>query len=113
MADEQDFTFSDDMRPFFANEPGFETSTVPDGRSSNTPWARLSTPGSSTAQRPRSNGVVVATAAGAFRIQPQSFGCSGVDLNNGFWFVGRPGRDLVRRHTEQWQWAISRNGASN
>src|SRR5690606_22324825 len=39
MAEDQDFTFSDDMRPFFANEPGFETSTVPDGRSSHTPWA--------------------------------------------------------------------------
>ena len=83
MADEQDFTFSDDMRPFFANEPGFETSTVPDGRSSNTPWARLSTPGSSVAQRPRSNGVIVATSAGAFRYQPQSFGCAGgVSLAN-------------------------------
>jgi len=91
MADEQDFTFSDDMRPFFANAPGFETSTVPDGRSSHTPWARLSTPGSTTAQRPRSNGVVVATAAGAFRIQPQSFGCAGVDLNNGLCLVSGAG----------------------
>ena len=91
MADEQDFTFSDDMRTFFANEPGFETSTAPDGRSSHTPWARLSTPGSTTALRPRSNGVVVATAAGAFRIQPQSFGCGGVDLNNGLCLVSGAG----------------------
>lgn len=83
MAEDQDFTFSDDMRPFFANQPGFETSTVPDGRSSNTPWARLSTPGSSVAQRPRSNGVIVASSAGAFRYQPQSFGCAGgVSLAN-------------------------------
>ncbi len=91
MADEQDFTFSDDMRPFFANEPGFQNSTAPDGRSSHTPWARLSTPGSTTALRPRSNGAVVATAAGAFRIQPQSFGCSGVDLNNGLCLVSGAG----------------------
>jgi outer membrane receptor protein involved in Fe transport len=91
MAEDQDFTFSDDMRPFFANEPGFETSTVPDGRSSHTPWARLSTPGSTTAQRPRSNGVVVATAAGAFRIQPQSFGCAGANLNNGLCLVSGAG----------------------
>lgn len=91
MADEQDFTFSDDLRPFFADQPGFETSTVPDGRSSHTPWARLSTPGSSTAQRPRSNGVVVATSAGAFRYQPESFGCAGADLNNGICLVSGAG----------------------
>lgn len=91
MAEDQDFTFSDDMRPFFANEPGFETSTVPDGRSSYTPWARLSTPGSTTATRPRVNGTVVATAAGAFRIQPQSFGCAGANLNNGLCLVSGAG----------------------
>ena len=87
MADEQDFTFSDDMRPFFANEPGFETSTVPDGRSSNTPWARLRTPGSSTAQRPRSNGVIVASSAGAFHYQPEGIGCVGVNFGNGICLV--------------------------
>lgn len=90
MADEQDFTFSDDMRPFFANQPGFETSTVPDGRSSHTPWARLSTPGSTTAQRPRSNGEVVATAAGAFRIQPAGLGC-GVDVGDGLCLISGAG----------------------
>ena len=90
MADEQDFTFSDDLRPFFANEPGFETSTVPDARSSHTPWARLSTPGSTTARRPRSNGEVVATSAGAFRIQPASFGC-GVDVGNGLCLIDGAG----------------------
>ncbi len=86
-AEDQDFTVSDDMRPFFASQPGFETSTVPDGRSSNTPWARLSTPGSTTALRPRSNGVIIATSAGAFRIQPESFGCVGANLNNGLCLV--------------------------
>ena len=90
MAEDQDFTFSDDLRPFFANQPGFETSTVPDGRSSHTPWARLSTPGSSTAGRPRSNGEVVATAAGAFRIQPASFGC-GVDVGDGLCLISGAG----------------------
>ena len=90
-ASDQDFTRSDDMRPFFANEPGFETSTVVDNRSSNTPWARLSTPGSTTALRPRSNGVIVATAAGAFHVQPETFGCSGVNLNNGLCLVSGNG----------------------
>ncbi|MBI2260560.1 MAG: TonB-dependent receptor [Caulobacterales bacterium] len=90
MAEDQDFTFSDDLRPFFANQPGFETSTVPDGRSSHTPWARLNTPGSSTARRPRSNGEVVATSAGAFRIQPASFGC-GVDVGGGLCLISGAG----------------------
>ncbi|MGV8928825.1 MAG: TonB-dependent receptor plug domain-containing protein, partial [Brevundimonas sp.] len=91
MAEEQDFTATDDMRPFFANAPGFETSTVVDNRSSNTPWARLSTPGSSVAQRPRSNGVIVASSAGAFHYQPESFGCVGVNLNNGICLVQNNG----------------------
>ena len=87
MAEDQDFTFSDDLRPFFADQPGFETSTVPDGRSSHTPWARLSTPGSTTALRPRSNGVVVASSAGAFHYQPEGIGCDGVNFNNGVCLV--------------------------
>jgi len=61
-----------------------------DGRSSHTPWARLSTPGSTTALRPRSDGVVVATAAGAFRIQPQSFGC-GVEYGDGLCLISGAG----------------------
>ncbi|WP_420470643.1 TonB-dependent receptor plug domain-containing protein [Brevundimonas sp. FT23042] len=82
MADEQDFTSSDDMRPFFSSFDGYETSTVPDGRSSHTPWGQFSIPATTTALRPRSNGVVVTTAAGAFHYQPESFGCTGVDLGD-------------------------------
>ena len=80
MAGDQDFTRSDDMRPFFAGFPGYETTTVPDGRSSHSPWAQLSIAPVTTATRPRSNGTVVTTAAGAFHYQPESFGCAGVDL---------------------------------
>lgn len=87
MADEQDFTRSDDLRPFFSSIPGFETTNVPDGRSSHSPWAQTAIPGTTTALRPRSNGTVVATAAGAFHVQPQSFGCVGVNLNNGLCLV--------------------------
>jgi len=90
MASDQDFTFSDDMRPFFADYPGFADSNVPDGRSSHTPWARLSTPGSTTALRPRVNGQVVATAAGAFRIQPASLGC-GVDIGGDLCLISGAG----------------------
>lgn len=84
MADEQDFTRSDDMRDFFSGFPGYETSSVPDGRSSHSPWAQLSIPGTTTALRPRSNGTIVTTAAGAFHVQPQSFGCAaGVTVPSG------------------------------
>ncbi|RZJ01360.1 MAG: TonB-dependent receptor [Brevundimonas sp.] len=83
MADDQDFTRSDDMRPFFSGIPGYETSTVPDGRSSNTPWAALSIAPVTTATRPRSNGTILTTAAGAFHYQPESFGCvASVDLGD-------------------------------
>lgn len=82
MADDQDFTRSDDMRPFFSSFPGYETSTVPDGRSSNSPWAQLSIAPVTTATRPRSNGVVLTSTAGAFHYQPESFGCVGVDLGD-------------------------------
>lgn len=86
-ASDQDFTASDDMRPFFQGYPGFETSAVPDGRSSHSPWAQLAVPATTTALRPRSDGTVVTTAAGAFHVQPSSFGCVGVDLANGLCLV--------------------------
>jgi len=82
MAEDQDFTRSDDLRPFFSQFPGYETSNVPDGRSSHSPWAQLAIPSTTTALRPRSNGVVVTTAAGAFHYQPESMGCTGVDLGD-------------------------------
>src|SRR5690606_34591369 len=63
-ASDQDFTSSDDMRDIFSAYPGYETSTVPDLRSSHTPWGRFALPATTTALRPRVNGVVVATAAG-------------------------------------------------
>lgn len=77
-AEDQDFTRSDDLRPLFADYPDFAGVQALDGRSSNTPWARLS-----VGSRPviRSNGVAVTNTAGAFRYQPTSFGC-GVSVGN-------------------------------
>lgn len=71
-ADEQDFTRSDDLRPLFEDFPDFAGNASLDGRSSHTPWARLS-----VGTRPviRSNGVAITNSAGAFRVQPASFGC--------------------------------------
>jgi iron complex outermembrane receptor protein len=78
-ASDQDFTESDDLRPLFADYPDFAGVTALDGRASNTPWARLS-----VGSRPviRSNGTAVTTTAGAFRVQPASFGC-GVSFGEG------------------------------
>ena len=78
-AEDQDFTLSDDLRPLFADYPDFAGIAALDGRSSHTPWARLS-----VGARPviRSNGVAVTNAAGAFRVQPTSFGC-GVQFGEG------------------------------
>lgn len=82
MAEDQDFTRSDDMRSFFSQFAGYETSSVPDGRSSHSPWAQLSVPATTTALRVRQGTTVLTTAAGAFHYQPESFGCAGVDLGD-------------------------------
>lgn len=74
-AADQDFTSSDDMRRFFNTYPGYESSTVPDGRSSNSPWAQLSVPTGTPVIRQGSTALT--TAAGAFHVQPASIGCAG------------------------------------
>jgi iron complex outermembrane recepter protein len=77
-AEDQDFTRSDDLRGLFSGYPDYAGVQSLDGRSSHTPWARLS-----VGSRPviRSNGVAVTNTAGAFRYQPTSFGC-GVSVGN-------------------------------
>ncbi|KRA45364.1 TonB-dependent receptor [Pseudoxanthomonas sp. Root630] len=78
MAADQEFTSTDDLRALFADYPDFAGLTALDGRSSHTPWARLTVGPRAVI---RSNGVAVTNTAGAFRIQPSSFGC-GVSLGN-------------------------------
>ncbi|MNU29589.1 Vitamin B12 transporter BtuB precursor [compost metagenome] len=75
-ASDQDFTRSDDIRPLFAGYDDFAGVQSLDGRSSHTPWARLSVGSRAVI---RSNGTAVTNSAGAFRVQPSSFGC-GVDM---------------------------------
>lgn len=77
-ASDQDFTRSDDIRPLFADYPDFAGVQSLDGRSSHTPWARLSVGSRAVI---RSNGTAVTNTAGAFRYQPTSFGC-GVSVGN-------------------------------
>lgn len=77
-ASDQDFTRSDDIRPLFADYADFANVQSLDGRSSHTPWARLSVGSRAVI---RSNGTAVTNTAGAFRFQPTSFGC-GVSVGN-------------------------------
>ena len=59
MADDQDFTSSDDMRPFFAGYPGYETVDRAGRPLVRTrPGPRLSIAPATTASRPRSNGTI-------------------------------------------------------
>lgn len=80
-ASDQEFTRSDDLRPLFGDYPDFAGVTALDGRSSHTPWARLS-----LGSRPviRANGVAVTNASGAFHVKPSTgFGACTVDLGDG------------------------------
>ncbi|MCB1633917.1 MAG: TonB-dependent receptor [Xanthomonadales bacterium] len=83
-ADDQDYTRSDDLRPLFADDPDFAGLSALDGRSSHTPWARLD-----VGRRPviRVDGVAVTNSAGAFHVQPESFGCNGIVYGDGLCLV--------------------------
>src|SRR5690606_3141600 len=78
-AADQDFTFSDDLRPFFSRYAGYEDSTAPDGRSSHSAWPQLSIGPNPVV---RSNGTRLTSNSGAFHLQPASFGCEGVPMGN-------------------------------
>lgn len=73
LASDQDFTSSSNLRSLFANQPGFETSLDPDGRATRGAWANLQAQTSTTIRR---NGTALTTSAGAFHIQPATFGCA-------------------------------------
>jgi outer membrane receptor protein involved in Fe transport len=87
MASELPITAADDLRSFFANEAGWSSSTQPDNRSSNSPWANLAVPATTTARRPSIGGVALTTTSGAFHVQPKGMGCVGADLKNGLCLV--------------------------
>ncbi|GLS00423.1 TonB-dependent receptor [Brevundimonas denitrificans] len=73
LAEDQDYTASSNLRSLFANEPGFDTSLDPDGRATRGAWANLQARTTTTIRR---NGTALTTSAGAFHIQPASFGCA-------------------------------------
>jgi outer membrane receptor protein involved in Fe transport len=70
-AEDQDFTASADLRPFFADDPNYAGFT-PDGRATRGPWPALQVP--VTGGRPRRGSTNLTTSAGSFTIRPVSFG---------------------------------------
>jgi iron complex outermembrane receptor protein len=74
-AEDQDFTASADLRPFFADDPDFAGLTGPDTRATRGVWSALQT----TLQVRQRTGVGTATrtlttAAGAFHVRPLQLG---------------------------------------
>ncbi len=76
-AEDQDFTASADLRPFFADDPDFAGSTTPDSRATRGTWPALMVP--VTGGRPRKGTTNLTSAAGSFTIRPANMG--GCTLN--------------------------------
>ncbi|MFY7853174.1 MAG: TonB-dependent receptor plug domain-containing protein, partial [Brevundimonas sp.] len=74
LAEDQNFTATDNLRFLFALEPAFEASLTPDGRNTRGAWGNFAVVGATTAIR---RGTTSLTSnAGAFRIQPTALtGC--------------------------------------
>ncbi len=74
LAEDQEFTATDNLRFLFANDPAFASSLTPDARNTRGPWPNLQVVGITTAVRRGTTSLT--TNAGAFRIQPASVaGC--------------------------------------
>lgn len=71
-AEDQDFTASANLRPLFADYPGFADSTTPDARATRGAWPALQVP--VTGGRPRRGTTNLTTAAGAFTVRPTRLG---------------------------------------
>jgi len=72
-AADQEFTRTDDLRPLFDGYPDFAGLAALDGRSSHTPWARLSV---GPHPRIRSDGTLVTSTSGQFHVQPTHIDCT-------------------------------------
>ena len=66
-ASDQDYTASDNLLPFFADDPRFSSSLVPDGRATQSPWANLAVVGGPGTIRRGTTALT--SAAGAFHTQ--------------------------------------------
>ena len=74
LSGDEPYTATQDLRPLFANDPGYATSSAPDGRGNQSSWPALIALG---VKSPIKQGTTsITTAAGSFHIQPSTFaGC--------------------------------------
>lgn len=83
---DEPFTASQDLRPFFANNPDFNTSTAPDNRGNQSPYpalVALSASGGTLTTAIKQGATSITTAAGSFHVQPTSIGLCVATLPNG------------------------------
>lgn len=68
-AEDQPYTATKDLRSFFADDPRFAGSTVPDDRATQSPWANLAVVGGPGTIRRNPGNQALTSAAGAFHTQ--------------------------------------------
>lgn len=68
-ASDQDYTASDNLLSYFADDPLFSSSLVPDGRATQSPWANLAVVGGPGTIRRNPGNTALTSAAGAFHTQ--------------------------------------------
>jgi iron complex outermembrane recepter protein len=81
LSGDEPYTATQDLRPLFAADPGYNTSAVPDGRGNQSSWPALVALG---VKSPIKQGTTsLTTAAGSFHIQPDTLtGCL-TEIGNG------------------------------
>lgn len=81
-ASDQDYTATDNLLGYFADDPLFSSSLAPDGRATQSPWANLAVVGGPGTIR-RTGNVALTSAAGAFHTQSSANpGCAFVVNGN-------------------------------
>ena len=78
---DEPFTANQDLRAYFANDAGYNTSTVPDGRGNQGSWPAITVVGATSAIKQGKTSIT--TAAGAFHIQPDTLGGCVTEVSNG------------------------------
>jgi len=80
-ASDEPFTANQDLRSFFANDAGYNTSTVPDGRGNQGSWPALVVVGATGAIKQGTTSIT--SSAGAFHIQPNTLSGCLTQIGNG------------------------------
>ena len=81
LSGDEPYTANQDLRPLFANDPGYSTSSAPDGRGNQGSWPALVALG---LKGPVKQGTTsITTTAGSFHIQPDTLAGCLAQLANG------------------------------